>query len=179
MARNSIVYYVASSLDGYISGENDDVSGFVGEGNAVNKYLSDLNNFGTVIMGRKTYEFGYQYGLKPGQLAYAHMEHFLFSESLTFEEQDPKLHIKPIQLDKVEKIREDAETDVYLCGGGQFAGWLLDNQKVDILKIKLNPLILGKGVRLFGDSKQNFKTELIDTETYDGGLQIMTHRIIY
>ena len=37
-----IVYYVASSLDGYISGPNEDISGFVGAGNGVNRYLSAL-----------------------------------------------------------------------------------------------------------------------------------------
>ena len=40
-----IVYYVASSLDGFISGLNDDISGFVASGNGVDKYLSDLANF--------------------------------------------------------------------------------------------------------------------------------------
>ncbi len=175
----NIVYYVASSLDGFISGPNDDNSGFVGEGNGVEKYLGDLTTFGTVIMGRKTYEYGYLFGIKPGQLAYPHMEHFIFSDHLTFEVQDPKLHVKPIQLEEIEKIREGAETDVYLCGGGQFAGWLLDNQKIDVLKIKLNPLILGKGVKLFGASRQSFKTELLDTELYDKGLQFMTYKVVY
>ncbi len=64
-----IVYYVASSLDGFISGPNDDISMFQTAGLGVEKYLSDLQNFGTVIMGRKTYEFGYLYGLHPGQPA--------------------------------------------------------------------------------------------------------------
>lgn len=175
----NIVYYVASSLDGFISGPNDDISGFVGEGNGIEKYLSDLSTFGTVIMGRKTYEYGYQFGIKPGQRAYPGMEHFIFSDYLTFDEQDSKLHVKPMQLDEIEKIREGAETDIYLCGGGKFAGWLLENQKIDVLKIKLNPLILGKGVKLFGDSEQNFKLELLDTELYHGGLQIMTYKVVY
>ena len=143
------------------------------------KYQRDLTDFKTIIMGRKTYEVGYQYGLKPGQCAYPHMEHFIFSDHLNFQEQDPKLHVKPMQLAEIEKIREAADTDVYLCGGGQFAGWLLDNQKIDLLKIKLNPLILGEGVKLFGDSRQSVKTELLATELYDGGLQIMTYKVVY
>ncbi len=175
----NIVYYVASSLDGFISGPDDDVSGFVPEGSGVTQYQRDLAAFDTVIMGRKTYEFGYAYGMKPGQLAYPGMKHFIFSDHLIFEEQDSRLHVRPMQLDEIEKIREQSETDIYLCGGGQFAGWLLDNQKIDILKIKLNPLILGKGVRLFGNSKQNLKTELINTELYERGLQIMTYKILY
>lgn len=58
-----IVYYVATSLDGFISGPDEDVSGFANEGNGVTKYLADLADYDTVIMGRKTYEFGYRFGL--------------------------------------------------------------------------------------------------------------------
>ncbi|MEQ9300481.1 MAG: hypothetical protein RIF33_18045 [Cyclobacteriaceae bacterium] len=61
----SITYYVATSLDGYICGPDEDISGFVHKGSGVAEYLTDLKEFDTVIMGRKTYEFGYQYGLDP------------------------------------------------------------------------------------------------------------------
>lgn len=51
-----IIYYVASSLDGFIAGPNDNISYFVAGGKGVEKYLSDLQKFKTVIMGRRTYE---------------------------------------------------------------------------------------------------------------------------
>lgn len=70
---NKIIYYVATSLDGFIAGMNDDISDFVFDGDGVKKYQSDLQEFDTVIMGRKTYEFGYNYGLEPGQPAYPNM----------------------------------------------------------------------------------------------------------
>ena len=172
-----IIYYVAVSLDGFISGPDGDISGFNGEGNGVDKYFADLADYDTVIMGRKTYEFGYKFGLKAGQLAYPHMEHYIFSGNLTFENPDPKLHVKPIHIGEIEKIRRQDGTDIYLCGGGQFAGWLLDHGQIDLLKIKLNPLVLGQGVRLFGNSKKDFKLELLKAEEYDYGLQIMSYRI--
>ena len=63
-----IIYYVATSLDGFISGTSGDIDGFVLGGEGVDQYLEDLQAFDTVIMGKNTYEFGYQYGLKPGSL---------------------------------------------------------------------------------------------------------------
>ena len=174
-----IVYYVASSLDGFISGPNGDISGFVASGKGVDKYLSDLANFDTVIMGRSTYEFGYKYGLQPGQPAYPHMKHYIFSNTIELENPSPNVHIMKLNINELDNLQKEDGTDIYLCGGGQFAGWLLDNQKIDILKLKLNPLILGEGIKLFGESSKKYKLQLINTASYENGLQIMTYQINY
>ena len=174
-----IVYYVAISIDGFISGLNDDISGFVGTGNGVDKYLADLANFDTVIMGRNTYEFGYKYGLRPGQPAYPNMKHYIFTDNLKLENLSKQLEVKNLDLTEIDKLKMHEGTDIYLCGGGQFAGWLLDNKKIDTLKLKLNPLILGQGIKLFGNSNSNYKLELLETADYENGLQIMTYNIIY
>ena len=173
-----IIYYVAISIDGFIAGSNDDISDFVQGGNGVNKYLSDLQNFKTVIMGRRTYEFGYKFGLEPGQPAYPHMEHYIFSDSLELEQTAETVHIEKRSIDRVKEIKESADTDIYLCGGGEFAGWLLENGLIDQLKIKLNPIILGDGIPLFGSSSSKAKWKLIETESYDQGLTFLTYEIV-
>jgi dihydrofolate reductase len=172
-----IIYYVAISLDGYISGPDNDISGFVAGGNGVDKYLADLGDFDTVIMGRNTYEFGYQFGLQPGQPAYAHMTHYIFSNTLRFQNADPKVIVTPINISTVEEIKCMRGSDIYLCGGGQLAGWLLDHNLIDVVKVKLNPLILGRGTRIFGTSASTAKLHLSDTMKYENGLQIMTYKI--
>jgi dihydrofolate reductase len=179
MKMRKIVYYVATSLDGFISGTNGDISGYVQEGNGVQRYFHDLTHFDTVIMGRKTYEFGYQFGLKPGQPAYPHMQHYIFSNTLELQEQSEKVKVCKIDLQTIRDLKAKEGSDIYLCGGGEFAGWLLENEQIDILKIKLNPLILGDGVRLFGGSKKQFKMELLDNKRYDFGLQIMEFGLVY
>lgn len=175
---SNIIYYVASSLDGFIAGPNDDISNFVAGGDGVDKYLSDLQNFKTVIMGRRTYEFGYQYGLEPGQPAYPHMEHFIFSDSLKIENLNEKVHIEPKSLERIVEIKKASVTDVYLCGGGEFAGWLLDNGLIDQLKLKLNPITLGEGIKLFGKSTTRAKWDLVSTESFNEGLKILTYNSI-
>ncbi len=174
-----IVYYVATSIDGYIAGSNEDVSGFVPEGPVVDRYLQDLQSFDTVIMGRKTYEFGYKYGIEPGQVAYPHMMHYIFSNTITFENPSEKVHVCSRNLDKVRELKSQEGTDIYLCGGGEFAGWLLDNQLIDTLKVKLNPLILGEGIRLFGSSNTQYKLTCTDVLNFDAGIHIMTYNIEY
>lgn len=172
-----IVYYVASSIDGYICGPNEDISGFVQSGDGVEKYLKDLLEFDTVIMGRKTYEFGYKFGLEPGQPAYPHMDHFIFSTSLKIENMDEKVNICELDLDIIKRLKEGEGTDIYLCGGGEFAGWLLDNDLIDVLKVKLNPFIMGDGVKMFEGNKNQIQLDLIEQQTFEKGLQIITYNI--
>jgi len=175
-----IIYYVASSIDGFIAGENGDISGFVAQGDGVQKYLNDLLEFNTVIMGKNTYEFGYKYGLKPGAPAYPQMDHFVFSSSIDLDCIDNKVNIiRNYDLKEISKIKDQSTTDVYLCGGGCFAGWLLDNEKIDILKLKINPLILGGGVKIFGESTKSYQLKLFDSAKYEDGLMINSYEIKY
>ena len=172
-----IIYYVAVSLDGFISVPNDSIVSFVGEGNGVEQYLADLQKFKTVIMGRKTYEFGYKFGLVPGQPAYPHMEHFIFSNAMTLDNAHDTVHIEKISMDRIKDIRQNAKTDIYLCGGGQFAGWLLDHGQIDRLTLKINPIILGGGIRLFGDSQTACNWNLTETREFEHGLQIASYEL--
>jgi len=64
---------------------------------------------------------------------------------------------------------------VYLCGGDEFAGWLLDHGLVDVLIIKLNPIILGTGVPIFGNSKTSLGGSLLKRESFQEGLEILTY----
>jgi len=139
-----IIYYVASSIDGYIMDSDETIEKFVGDGSGVEQYLNDLKSFDTVIMGS-----------------------------------DKNIEVCELDIALIKQIKNDSETDIYLAGGGEFAGWLLENEQIDRLKIKLNPLILGNGVRLFGSSTKELKTELISNQIHDKGLQIIEYRIIY
>lgn len=68
-----IIYDVAVSIDGYISGPGGDISKFAHEGPVVDDYFARLGQYAVAIMGRHTYEFGYRFGLEPGANPYKHM----------------------------------------------------------------------------------------------------------
>ncbi|SNS80554.1 Dihydrofolate reductase [Ekhidna lutea] len=172
-----IVYYVATSLDGYIAGENDDVSMFAVGGEGVEQYMYDLQSFDTVIMGRRTYEFGYRFGLEPGQPAYPHMDHFIYSSSLCFDNANDQVKVVPPDLNHLEALKKECGSEIYLCGGGNFAGWLMKNGLIDEVKLKVNPIILGGGIRLFGEHKVQTKLKMVYCQSYPDGMQIITFEV--
>lgn len=174
-----LVYYVAMSLDGYIAGDNDDVSGFLYSGKAVEKYLEDLKSFETVIMGKSTYEFGYKFGATPGEPspAYPHMKHYIVSENLAFDNPSPLVNV--VQASDVLKVKQDATSPIYLCGGGKLAGGLLKLKLIDEVKVKLNPVIFGSGVKLFEGISTYYHLSLIDSISYEDGMVVLTYQVNY
>jgi len=175
----NIVYYVAISLDGYISGPNENIEGYVDGGSGIDQYFSDLKEYDTVIMGKNTYEFGFKYGVIPGQPAYEQMEHYIFSNSAFYKNVHDKVHIVPRDITIVNDLKNESGSDIYLCGGSIFAGWLLGHQLIDELKIKHNPILFGQGIPLFSEIGQYVKLDLQNVQQYDYGLLFTSYKINY
>lgn len=180
-------YYIATTLDGFIAGPygEADESIFAYDGDLVSDFLESLKSYDTVLMGRKTYEYGYQYGMKPGEpsgVALASnpgMKHYIFSSSIDFTSNE-----------KVELIREDAavfvrnlkqkpDKKIWLCGGGKLAGSLLKAKLIDKLILKINPVLIGKGIPLFGNYAHKTGLKLDEAKSYDGGIILSSYKINY
>jgi dihydrofolate reductase len=72
-------YYVACSVDGFITRKDGSFNDFVFEGEVVNDYIESFKLFDIVLMGRKTYEVG----LKEGKTnPYPMMKSYVFSRSM-------------------------------------------------------------------------------------------------
>jgi dihydrofolate reductase len=164
-----IIYDVAVSLDGFISGPNGDISKFAHEGPVVDDYVARLSNYATAIMGRATYEFGYQYGLEIGQNPYAHMDTIVFSNSLVCPADSQITVQKSATKQYFSDLKETSTGPIYLCGGGAFAGWLLEQGLIDCLRLKRAPVVLGGGVLLFGSACNTMPLNRIGTHTYENG----------
>jgi dihydrofolate reductase len=176
---SQIVYYVASSVDGYIGGKDGGTDMFPHHQDAVDLYFNDLKAFGSVMMGRRTYEAGYEYGLVPGQPAYSHMKHYIVSASLDLPDKHENVSIIELDLATIDQVKREASTDIYLCGGGELAGWLLDRERIDVLKVKVNPILIGDGIRLFGNSSKNIQLEQTACTNLECGIFFITYSIKY
>lgn len=164
-----IIYDVATSLDGFIAGPDGDISQFPFEGKHVTDYQDRLQSYDTVIMGRKTYEFGYGFGLEPGARAYPHMKHYIYSSSLDLPERADVTRVDKNFTDHVSSLRQEKGGAIYLCGGGAFAGLLLKAGLIDRIRLKLAPVVLGRGTPLF-DNASHDGFELAVSKSYDYGV---------
>lgn len=175
----TVVYHVAASLDNFICHLDGSIDGFTPEGDHVSEYLESLKKYDTVIMGRATYEFGYRFGLKPGDLPYPHMRHYVFSKSLQFNAPSEIQLVRENELEIVRQLKAEAGTPIYLCGGGTLAGFLLRHQLIDELIVKLNPVILGAGISMFEGKQAPLSLHLLETKTYSSGVSLLHYRVVY
>ncbi|MFC9898234.1 dihydrofolate reductase family protein [Nocardia sp. NPDC127579] len=162
-----LTYYVAATIDGFIATEEGSVDFFpVGgdHGPAITaQYPETLPTkvreargitkkaayFDTVLMGRKTHDFGVRTGTSS---PYAHLRQFVVSTTLP-ESPDPAVEL--IAADPVAKVRElkrEKGLGIWLCGGGELAQALLP--EIDQIFLKLYPIVLGRGKSLFGSGPQ-------------------------
>lgn len=174
-----LTYDVAASLDGYIAGPGSDVSAFPYTGEHVDAYLERLQVYNTVIMGRKTYEFGYDHGLARGQPAYPGMSHVIFSSAINLPDDSPirVVRNKGKWLETVDQLKSPTTANIYLCGGGQLAGFLLANKRIDRLCIKLAPIVLGSGTSIFGGEVMSGALSLVSAVQHSSGVCTVTYDV--
>lgn len=178
-----LVYHIAASVDHYIAGEGGSYEGFVWEGPHVDDFLQSLYHYGAILMGKNTYEAGYEHGLEPGQPSYpfTNLTNYIFSKSLA-EFETPHEQVKIVRDDPatvVADLKTQIEKPLWLCGGGALAGYLLDHQLIDELILKLNPSVFGSGIPLFGGSRSRANMTLIDSKTYCSGVMTLRYSLHY
>jgi dihydrofolate reductase len=164
-----LVYDVAVSLDGFIAGAGGDVSSFLYEGPHVVDYNARLAGYETVVMGRATYELGYAFGLAPGARAYPHMRHLIFSTTLRLPGDAVEV-TGEAPAKRLAELKRGPGGPIYLAGGGALAGALYAAGAIDRLVLKVNPIVLARGVALFGGQSGRVAARLDATRRYDNGV---------
>ncbi|WP_433957947.1 dihydrofolate reductase family protein [Cytobacillus horneckiae] len=184
---SELIYHVAVTADGYIADPNDiaDNSIFLYEGDHGPDFLSDIREYGIALMGGKTYEVGLKDGMKPGEpwplakFANPNLKHYIFSSKLDIESNEEVEFVKENAIEYINTLKQTANQKIWLCGGGELAGSLLHHELIDTLILKINPVMIGEGISLFGSSKKQIQLVLIDLKKYNNGVLLPKYRIIY
>lgn len=169
-----LVYYVATTLDGFIAHEDGSFDGFVWDDEFVADYYASLKDFDTVLMGRKTYEVG----LRDGKTSpYPEMKQFLFSTTLK-ESPDPQVQlVSDSGVELVERLKSQSGRDIWLCGGASLASQMFAASLVDEVRIKLNPVLFGKGIPLIAGETQVTTLELKSEKRFQCGILVLTYDV--
>jgi dihydrofolate reductase len=170
-------YYVASTVDGFIGHEDGSVNGFVEQGEHVTDYLESLKTqFDVALMGRKTYEFGFQFGVTN---PYPWMRQYVFSRTMK-ESPDPNVTlVSENVVGLVRKLKDESGKGIYLCGGAELATMLFDEKLIDEVVLKLNPVLFGSGISLLSRSDAPIDLELTGSKVYENGVLLLHYRVRY
>ena len=189
MTVRKLSYYIAMSLDGFISRTDGRIDDFSFEGEHVPDLLAeypetipthlrshfDLTNenrqFDTVLMGRRTYEVGLELGVTN---PYQHLRQYVFSRSLqSLPDNDVNL-ISSNAIDAVQKLKAEDGLGIWLCGGPELASTLLG--EIDELILKVNPFLMGAGKTLFAFEFPKRELQLVTHHHYDNGFSLLHYK---
>lgn len=140
-----IIYYVATSLDGFIARTDGSFDFFVNDDELVADFFASLkSDYGAVVMGRATYEVGLAAGVTN---PYPWLDTHVVSRSM---ESSPDEAVNIVRdLEAVEQLRLGDGDPIWLCGGGTLATEMMARGLVDELVLKVNPVVIGDGIPLF------------------------------
>lgn len=168
-------YHVACTVDGFIAHKDHTIEGFIPEGDHVTDYLESLkNDYDIALMGRRTYEFGFQFGVTN---PYPWMKQYVLSRTM---ETSPDPNVELVSNNIIEFVRElknGTGKDIYLCGGSDLATTLFTENLIDEIILKVNPVVFGSGIPLFSEAIKQTDLALTDSKIYNTGVILLTYRV--
>ena len=77
----------------------------------------------------------------------------------------------------VRELKAKPGRELQLHGSGELFRWLLERDLIDELNLRISPVVVGSGMRLFPDQGQSHDMELLDSRTTPGGATFQTYRL--
>lgn len=150
-------YYVASSLDGYIAREDGDVSWLDELGVSIEEtgYEEFYSTVDGLVMGRKTYEMIVNFGQWP----YGNKPVWICSSGKIIPMEGCNLQVGNTPVQACHAAHELNVKHLWLVGGGNLASAFLENKLLTNISLSLMPIILGGGIKLFGNVPAPIKIE--------------------
>jgi dihydrofolate reductase len=131
-----------------------------------------------LLLGRRSYEWlAARWPSRGGELAdrLNSLPKYVVSSSLESLEWNNSTVLKGAVLDEVSRLKQELKGEIVVPASFQLVRTLIENDLVDELRLKIFPVVLGAGERLFGETSDKKAMRLVDTKTVEGDVIFVTY----
>src|ERR671918_1575490 len=175
-----------ASLDGVIQDPAGDEGfrlgcwvGQIKDRQEVNKLTFD-EALGTeaLLLGRRSYEwFAARWPSRSGELANRlnSLPKYVISSTLEDPDWNNSTVLKGDAVSEALRLKQELNGEINVPASFQLVRTLIEHDLVDGLRLKVFPVVLGAGERLFGETSDTRPMRLVGTETLGEGVAILTY----
>jgi dihydrofolate reductase len=131
-----------------------------------------------LLLGRRSYEWlAARWPSRSGALAdrLNSLPKYVVSSTLKAPEWNNSTVLNGGVVDEVSRLRRERAGEILVPGSFQLLRTLLERDLVDELRLKIYPVVLGAGRRLFGETSDKQPMRLVDIRTLDDGVAFLTY----
>jgi dihydrofolate reductase len=139
--------------------------------------LEEARGSEAMLMGRRTYEwFAARWPSRTGELAdrLNSMPKYVVSSTLEHPQWNNSRVLKGDVLDEVTKLKQELTGEIVVPASFRIVRTLMEHDLVDELRLKIFPIVLGAGERLFAETSSKKTLRLVDVRTLDGDTPFLT-----
>jgi dihydrofolate reductase len=140
--------------------------------------LDEALGTGALLLGRRSYEwFAARWPSRSGELAdrLNGLPKYVVSSTLEDPAWNNTTVLKGDVVNEVSKLKQELDGEINVPASFQLARTLIEQDLVDELRLKIFPVLLGAGERLFGETSDKKPMRLVDTQTVGDGVAILTY----
>jgi dihydrofolate reductase len=134
-----------------------------------------------LLLGRRSYEWmASRWASRTGELAdrLNSMPKYVVSSTLEDPDWNNTRVLKDDPATEVSRLKQELDGDIVVVASFQLVRTLLEHDLIDELRLKIYPVVLGEGERLFGDTSDEKPMRLVDSKTIDGDIAYLTYESV-
>ena len=165
------------TLDGFFEGASKWDLSWHNVDDEFNKFaIAQLNEIGTLLFGRVTYEGMAGYWSSPDALKddpvvaglMNRIPKIVFSRTLKKAEWENTKLVTDKAVEEISKLKKQSDKDIAIFGSANLMSGLMRMDLIDEHRVMINPVILGSGTPLF-QTKDKLTLKLLKTKTFNNG----------
>jgi dihydrofolate reductase len=134
-----------------------------------------------LLLGRRTYEWlAARWPSRGGELAdrLNSLPKYVVSSTLENPDWNNSTVLKGDAVDAVSKLKHELDGEIVVPASFQLVSTLMEHDLVDEMRLKIFPIVLGAGERLFGQTSGKKAMRLVDTRTIEGDIVFVTYESV-